>query len=380
VRGDPSITYFTVHDDRDADPSVPASFELDCDAGADGFCADSRRLGRDASDSLRGVTLPADPVGIAATADGVAIVSAHQTKATASLVVNDWARAAPYLSYYANNLPNGPTEVVAIPEPAFTTEAESAATDQGATFTYRRGFAMTFRASSQIDLLRYFPDSGAVPPRPFIVRAATIALEATSSGADSRGIAISDRARRACEGTCDGQSDTLRCLLDCAEQVPLDVFVANRTPAGLLIGHMTSVVDYREIDGAQVATGAYEDLSFFDSVPLAFGASRVELGQVVAADGSLQERVFAVCFDTRTIFVYDPASRRVDLVIRTGRGPHDIAVDAGTDASGEPYALLYVGHFTDSYVGVVDLDARRPFTYGQMFASIGQPSPPQESK
>jgi hypothetical protein len=70
----------------------------------------------------------------------------------------------------------------------------------------------------------------------------------------------------------------------------------------------------------------------------------------------------------------------VDLIIKTGRGPHAIAFDTGDDGSGNLHSYLYVGHFTDSYLGVVDLDMRHPETFGIMFASIGTPTEPRESK
>ena len=93
------------------------------------------------------------------------------------------------------------------------------------------------------------------------------------------------------------------------------------------------------------------------------------------ADGTpvLERRAFVVCFDSRHVFVYDPERRRVDAEITTGRGPHALAVDA-------EHGLLYVGHFTDSYVGVVSLDRRFPRTYGRMLATIGSPSAPRASK
>jgi hypothetical protein len=46
----------------------------------------------------------------------------------------------------------------------------------------------------------------------------------------------------------------------------------------------------------------------------------------------------------------------------------------------DPHAFLYVGHFTDSYLGVVDLDMSHPETFGTLFASIGIPIPPLESR
>jgi hypothetical protein len=41
---------------------------------------------------------------------------------------------------------------------------------------------------------------------------------------------------------------------------------------------------------------------------------------------------------------------------------------------------MYVGHFIDSYIGVVDLDMRKPSTFGSMFISLGAPAPPRESQ
>jgi hypothetical protein len=101
---------------------------------------------------------------------------------------------------------------------------------------------------------------------------------------------------------------------------------------------------------------------------------------VVGTDGTLEERVFAVAFDSRSVFIVDPIRERIEVVIHTGRGPHDIAVDAGVDANGNAEALLFIGHFTDSYLGVVDLDRRRPATYGQLVANIGTPTAPRESR
>jgi hypothetical protein len=42
-------------------------------------------------------------------------------------------------------------------------------------------------------------------------------------------------------------------------------------------------------------------------------------------------------------------------------------------------AHAYVAHFTDSYLGVIDLDQRNS-TYGTMLATIGRPSAPRASK
>jgi len=378
VRGDPSITYFDVQDDRDAElGSFTPSFQLSCNAGEDGFCADEHRLGRDPDRSLRGIQLPADPVGIAANADGTAIVSAHQTQASASLIINDWD-SPPYLSYFASNLPTGPTEVIALPAPPLIKPAQLAAEAAGLAFSYQEGFAVTYRYSAVLDILRYNPDAGGPPSRPFIFRSEYTGISTSSSNFDSRGIAIVDSDRRACEETCTSSDDELDCLVRCAEEIPLQVFLANRNPASLLLGTVETIISTAappEGEPESVITGATEEISFYDSLPLNFGPSRVEVGAIINEAGELEDRVFVVCFDSRTIFSVDPKLGRVESVIATGRGPHDIAFDTGDD-----YSYLYVGHFTDSYLGVVDLDQRRPLTYGQMIASVGTPTPPTESR
>jgi hypothetical protein len=73
------------------------------------------------------------------------------------------------------------------------------------------------------------------------------------------------------------------------------------------------------------------------------------------------------------VYVYDPARRRVETIIESGRGPFALAVDSA-------HALLYVGHFTDSYVGVASLDQRVFPVYGKYIATIGVPTPPRASK
>ena len=57
-----------------------------------------------------------------------------------------------------------------------------------------------------------------------------------------------------------------------------------------------------------------------------------------------------------------------------------MAFDVVEPSAKDPgHAFLYLAHFTDSYIGVVDLDARHTRTYGAMFAAIGEPTPPKES-
>ena len=108
-------------------------------------------------------------------------------------------------------------------------------------------------------------------------------------------------------------------------------------------------------------------------------SSKIAVGTAIGRDGAPVVRVFAAAFDSRLVFSYDPEARRVDATIRTGRGPHALAFDTQLDGD-DVHAYLFVGHFTDSYLGVVDLDLRRPDTFGTLFASVGTPTPPRESR
>ncbi len=391
VRGDPSITYFDVDDDR---PSVcgasnPATGSckdnvicLDCGQTADGErCSDSFLIGRDPAQSQRALTLPVEPFGMAIDERGEAIVTAHQTTQQVSLVVNHWDRL-PTLEHYLSDLSPGPTDIAALPIPRIVEENRE-------TINYTPAFITTFRSAPEVDIIRYADDAGASPPRPFVTRALAASVAVTASSTDSRGVAIDGSARRACEELCPSATTEIErqtrnvCLRTCAETNPLEMFMANRAPAALVIGALETVFAEASGPNGTIVTGAYEKPSFYDSVPLAFGASRVVLGHVIDRDGHLARRVFAVTFDSRFVFSYDPEARRVDAVIRTGRGPHAIAFDTGTevDEAGatKAYSTMYVGHFTDSYIGVVDLDTRNP-TFGSMYMTLGQPVPPKESQ
>jgi DNA-binding beta-propeller fold protein YncE len=122
-----------------------------------------------------------------------------------------------------------------------------------------------------------------------------------------------------------------------------------------------------------------DDLPVFEkNEPVTAGPSRVVIGRVRVPDGKggtrPEGRVFVICFDSRQIFVYDPkGDGRIESVIRTGRGPHSLVVD-------EVRGLGYVGHFTDSYIGVIDLDQSHTSTYGKVMLSIGAPVAPRAQK
>jgi len=181
-----------------------------------------------------------------------------------------------------------------------------------------------------------------------------------SLGTDSRGIAVDASERQAAEAACAGDG----VCLQGAAAVPLRVFVANRTPASLVVGRTRSAAGNLLSD----------DLPYFyTSVPLSVGPSRVVVGSIVNAAGQPEQRVFVVCFDSRRIFVFDPATNTIETEITTARGPHALSIDAAR-------GLAYVGHFTDSFIGVIALDQRVPELYGTVIATVGRPTPPRASK
>ncbi len=369
VRGDPSITYFDVDDDRDPNNVVHpcgSDFCLDCGGqGSDLRCDGLHKIGQNPYENTRDLVLPTEPIGIAASDDGLALVVAHDTVNTVSLSVNSWV-AKPSLQFTLPDLPAGPTDVATIPTAKYIATALAT---PGTSFDYQPGFLVTYRATAELDLMRYASDSGASPPRPYITRENAYSLTQNQDTRDSRGIAVDATERKACEAKCAGGD--LQCLATCLVNVPLRVFIANRAPSSLLVGEITTKL---VISDGGIVTGATDAVNVYDSIPLDQGPSNIALGQALDMNHELKTEVFVVCFDSRFVFMYDPDARMVTGTFRTGRGPQALALD--TDAT---HSFLFVAHFTDSYLGVIDLDMTHP-TFGSMFASVGEPLPPKESK
>lgn len=377
VRGDPSITYFDIVDDSDpANPISPCgdAFCLDCAAdGTTKRCGSAHLVGTDPFSNPRQLSLPTEPAGLDGVAldkaSGDALVVAHESSAAASLVVNRWPgdQGSPSLEYVLPSLDNGPVSVVSIPVPRISRVSTSA-------FAYRAGFIVSHRASTALSVLRFEDDSVSKPARPFLVRTGTVSNSLSHTGTDQRGLTIDGEDRARCEAAC---ADTdLECMIGCVD-IPLRLYVVSRAPSSLLVG---SIETKPSLTGSEV-TGLTERISLDEVVPLPFGPSLVRLGKIVDADGALSTRVFSVAFDSRFIAGYDPVAHRIDTVIETGRGPFGIAFDVGPTAEdpSQNDAYLYVGHFTDSYLGVVDLDARRP-TFGTFVLNVGPPVPPREEQ
>lgn len=388
VRGDATLHWI----------DVTATGELKC-GDDDGACDDYHRVGDDPDEeNTRDLRLDPEPFALAASSEGPAIVVTNRTTGKASLFVNEWA-TRPALKHALEGLPAFPVGIAAVPAPALVPALEAlhsepregtALADVAASWDdlgYAPGFLVSFANARQIDLLRYFHQDPA-QNEDYLRRADTVGIYLNSQGYDSRGIAIQARDRSAAELRCGSRAGVdaarlaepgylgglapeavsayLTCV-DAAASTPLDVFVANRSPASLLVGRTRPVVN--DVQTAEVP-------DFYASIPLTLGPSRVVTGEVIVDnDGVIgyEPRVFAICFDSRRIFVYDPVRRMIDTEITTGRGPHAVALDPAN-------GLLFVGHFTDSYIGVVSIDRRFPQTYGKTLATIGKPVPPRTSK
>jgi len=379
VRGDSTLHWIDL-DSSDGYPNGDGHFSCGQNGSDDDRCNEQHRSGDSTSDNPDQLLQPPEPYAVDATADGGFVAVTNQTSGNVSLYANDWSDRGPKLASILNGLPQTPVAIAAVP-PAAVASGE---------LPEEAGFLVAYRSASQVDLLRVHTDpftgpSGVSYTRDGLRPAGSAPINANSLGFDSRGIAIDDAQRQkdyaACRAAqCGPPNTSTECvtqLTQClrAAHQPA-VYVASRAPASLLVGAMTADLS---------ATGTNDLPSFTDTVPLTFGPSRVILGEVrvpgtadsVLSDDAgpyeLERRVFVVCFDSRRIFVYDPQRRVIDSIVSTGRGPYALAIDGAR-------GLAYLGHFTDSYLGVISLDQRFPKTYATIVASIGAPKSPRSSK
>jgi hypothetical protein len=342
-------------------------------------------------------TLGPEPFGIDADEDGFTLLVSNQTSGAVGLFSHprsvrevidpdtrdrtiqstiQW-KDGPQFAFREGGLPDRPIGVANVPVPLARPSSGRERLP---------GYLVSFRNAAAVFLLRVYDDAAADPARPYTRSYESQTIFTNSSGVDSRGLAVDSFARKAAERAClerfgivhacarspefpgcEAALETeFQSCLATAAAVPLEVFISNRAPSSLVLGRSQ----------ARISDSVTSDLPSFDGpIPLDIGPSRVFVGEIVNERGERERRIFVICFDSRRIAVYDPVRRRLETEIVTGRGPHAFAVDIGED-----HAYAYVGHFLDSYVGVVDLDQRHRGMYGAMIATIAKPTPPRASK
>lgn len=383
VRGDASLTWADVAAD---DPNATsADGTIQCDQLADGRCDANHHAGNNPDEigNTRHLAMPGEPFGMAQSEDGSAIVITHQTDTKTSLFCSNCGDGGhPAMEFVLDGMPTGGNGITAVPHDPDAAPA-----------SLRPAFLQTSRANAELDLLRYYSDDESVPQdsssvhRPFIQKETAYALTANAGGNDSRGIVIDRTPRLACKAKAQSDADKKLC-----GQRPARVFFANRTPASMVYG---------EIGELSPLDGTYDPdrLVILGNVPLSAGPSKIYMAPIVDAAGNYELRLFIVCFDASTIFVYDPDTQAVESVVYTGPGPFAMAFDPFSiddvaarkpaapdgryDASlgMKRYRFAYVASFTQSYVQLIDLDGSQPSreTFERVVYTLGNPTPPKGS-
>lgn len=422
VRGNATLTWANVVRDTDdqtapagaRDASQYAPWAIGCDqTTAARRCGARHQVGEDPDEpgNTRKLRMPGEPFGVALSEDGRTAAVTHQNDTKTSLFLtglgpSDTSEATtdparelpPSLQFVLEGVTLGGVGLAPVPHPPAAFAGETPPFP---------AFLQTSRAKAEVELLRQYPDEATdlvrladggvalpggqvVTPsslrRPFLTREGAFPLSVSASGVDSRSIAIDQSPRLACEAKLAASGGgTAAERLACARK-PARVFIANRSPASLLVG---------EVGGTVTTTGAYDPdkLEIFRSEALSAGPSRVYLAPIVDKDGAYALRVFVVCFDAAQIFVFDPDAGRLENVIRVGPGPFAMAFDPFDPAevarhapvpadkrlggATTRYRFAYVASFTQSFVQLLDLDRRKPETFERVVFTLGEPTNPK---
>ncbi len=404
IRGDASLTWLDV--ERDVPnalvPSDPSAFYapwiLRCGQGSDARCDAAHRAGTDPNEpgNTRQLTMPGEPFAMAMSQDGQSLTITHQSDTKTSLFSTGLSRGdapstPPALQFILDGLATGGAGIATIPRDP------DAYVDQSVP---NPAYLETSRSIAQLTLLRQYPDEyaganlGSSLRRPFLAQELVFPITVLANPIDSRGVAIDETPRLRCKaavapvGAIMGrtQSDVDRDTQACAQR-PARLFIANRSPASLLIGSVGGLATDGTYNGDRITVSS--------SIPLSAGPSRVYVAPVVERDGAYGVRVFVTCFDSATIFIYDPELGVAEQIVRVGAGPYAMAFDPFSFAdmanhqqvpfdpavpSVRRYRFAYVASFTNSFVQVIDLDdAANPASFEQVVFSLGEPLPPKGS-
>jgi hypothetical protein len=337
VRGSATLTWASVARDNfasgpDAQSTKAnyAPFRIDCGQESKGRCDSAHQIGQNINEpgNSRHITMPGEPFGMAFSEDGTALLTTHQDDPDTSLFttgvgrdVSDAAAVPPALQFVLQTVPVGGMGVAPIPHDpnAFL----------GSAALPHPSFLQTNRVNAQVSLLQQYADDGlGLPPslpRPFLNIVQNFPITLAAGGSDSLGITIDPTPRLSCEARVapigPGQTQATRDaqMMACAQK-PARAFIANRTPPALLVG---------DVGATQGIDGAFDpdQLVLHTSIPLSAGASNVYLAPVVDKDGAYALRVFVVCFDSATVYIYDPDAGVLENVVHVGIGPFAMAFD-----------------------------------------------------
>jgi hypothetical protein len=402
VRGNATLTWATV--ERDSFESAPteadtkdtyAPFRIECGQDGSRRCDALHQVGEDPNErgNTRHITMPGEPFAAAISEDGKSLVLTHQNETKTTLFSTGLGRTKmtdrldpPAIEFTVDRVPLGGVGIAAIPH------------DLDAFLGLpvpRPAFLQTSRVVPEVSLLRRYSDQvgGVVSTdssigRPFLDVEGAFPITASAGGTDSRGIAIDPTPRLACKARVPADApDRDEKIAACARK-PARVFIANRTPPALLVGEV----------GVAGIDGSYDPdrLTIHTSVPLSAGASKVYLAPIVDRDGAYVLRVFVVCFDSATVFVYDPDAGMLENVIRVGTGPFAMAFDPFSledvarhaqvpidprdhDIGLRRYRFAYLASFTQSFVQIIDLDNSVPSspTFERIVFTLGHPTNPK---
>lgn len=398
VRGNASLTWADVTADVPDQAPGDANFAIDCGQRPDMHCDPYHAAGNNPPaepNNTRQVTMPGEPFGLAFNEDGTAAVVTHQTDTKVSLFDTGLGmiRQKPSLQFVLDGVPAGGIGVAPVPH------RSSDCTAADCPPSVRPSFLLTSRQVAQVALLRYYDDTGADAKgssllRPFLVEENVFGLNAAAGGTDSRGVVIDPTPRLKCLANVDRSSTRPKPDIDAdiatCNRLPARVFIANRTPASLVVGEIGNV----RTDG----TYDPDFLTLFANVPLVAGPSNIYLAPIVDRNGNYAVRLFAVCYDAQAVLVIDPETRTLENVIRTGPGPFAMAFDPfdlNDIAIGKPveqdkrwpdvnlrkYRFAYIASFLQSYIQVVDLDGSRAdkSTFETIVYNLGAPTIPKGS-
>jgi hypothetical protein len=383
-----------------------APFRINCGQDGANRCDALHQVGEnpDEEGNSRKITLPGEPFGAAISEDGASLVMTHQNETKTTLFSTGLSRfredsptdrPLPAIEFVVDRVPFGGVGITPIPhDPDAFLQAPSLP---------RPAFLQTSRVVPEVTLIRQYADEqggvGPSVPRPFLDVEAGFPVNASAGGADSRGVVIDPTPRLACkakvapvdEAAGRTAADRDREITACARK-PARAFITNRSPAALLVG------DVGASEGGIDGTYDPDRVRIHTSVPLSAGASKVYLAPIVDRDGAYALRVFVVCFDSATIFVYDPDGAVIENVIRVGVGPfamafdpfslEDVArhapvpIDPRDEAIGlRRYRFAYLASFTQSFVQLLDLDNAVPSTttFERVVYTLGRPTNPKGS-